>query len=190
MTDQVVQEQQVNWAEIRVSVIAAALRAATTLTALLPGTKEVEALQIELRRTTASLANIVFTDRTLANLNDEQLERLWERGLPVHDHDVTAYGFAAFKKAHNEWTAKQFPTQTPASIHAHIRSEAQEILDASDIEQVAKEGLDIFGLLIALEHKEESVQILRMLWEKLAVNKARNWIENADGYYDHDRSQE
>lgn len=86
-----------------------------------------------------------------------------------------------------QWTEKQFPQRTMASILAHLRKETHELEAApKDIMEFA----DCMMLLLDAASYQgiHASDILRACGEKLVINKARKWgAPNAQGFVEHIR---
>lgn len=85
----------------------------------------------------------------------------------------------------NAWQAETFPRATPASVVEHLRREVAElIVDPTNTSELA----DVVFLAVGLAY-ELDVDLMTIVADKLAVNRARTWGQpDSQGVTEHVRT--
>lgn len=76
----------------------------------------------------------------------------------------------------NDWQDKTFPLATREGVLKHLREEMEEFFE----HPCEIEAADIVILLFAYAKKDQ-FDLLRVVDEKMTVNRARNWNIQSDG---------
>ena len=94
-------------------------------------------------------------------------------------------------KEHLEWTKKVFPKSTSRGALLHAKREIDETIadidNSVDNETKVTEYADIICCVISSADKEgiSPEDIVNAMYNKLQVNKEREWKDNGDGSYSH-----
>lgn len=83
------------------------------------------------------------------------------------------------------WQRRQFPNSSTASAIDHLKEEIDELAENPDGEEWA----DCMFLLLAISDRA-GIDRAVALERKLAINRARTWIEQPDGSFRHDPDHE
>jgi hypothetical protein len=84
--------------------------------------------------------------------------------------------YERFVAEHSQWADETFTTQTIDGVIAHLKREAQEVINAQTVPDVISESVDVFMLAINLCHKT-GFDFLKHVWRKFDINKTRKWGE-------------
>lgn len=102
--------------------------------------------------------------------------------LDAAEHSLGA-GLDAFQQMEGTWADETFPTSTPASILAHLRTEVTELSVSLEPEEAA----DCLLLLLHFAHKR-GFSLMQEARRKFAINQTRTWGEpNEEGFVEHIR---
>jgi hypothetical protein len=105
---------------------------------------------------------------------DELSTRLLAAETAAAQMHGNADGYMKFVSEHSQWADETFATQTIDGVIAHLKREAQEIIDAQTVPDVISESVDVLMLAINLCHKT-GFDFLKHVWRKFEINKARKW---------------
>lgn len=98
--------------------------------------------------------------------------------------------FEQLFEEHIKFTSDTFPDATPLSALYHLRKEIGEVIDELadyNPDTRAIEYADCLGCLLdsAARAGVSPADLMAAFEKKLAINKARTWVKNADNTYSH-----
>lgn len=145
---------------------------------------------------TATGGTIRDLQRRRPNYSELEIQRrLDENKKPLKFMERT---FEQVFTEHTSWTAKQFPKGTSIGALIHASREANEVIHeikkmgASDDPMTSRPKLvteyaDMMGCITDSFTREGITlqEVVDAWYEKLQVNKARQWKDNGDGSYSH-----
>lgn len=99
---------------------------------------------------------------------------------------------------HLSFTRRAFPLSTSKGALTHLKREIEEIEqeielgDKSSVEKKEEEFADALGCLLDAAQREGIyfLKIIDALYNKIQVNKKREWKYNGDGSYSHIKNQQ
>jgi len=90
-------------------------------------------------------------------------------------------------KQHIEFTSKTFTNGTSYGALLHLKREIEEVMEESDKNKLAVEFADCLGCLIDSANRAGVTPdiLFKAFYDKLQLNKSRQWQDNGDGSYSH-----
>ncbi len=94
---------------------------------------------------------------------------------------------AGFTRVVGEWATKTFPGEDSYDVVSHLEGEALELsvaLLGESKTEIAEELADVILLALVVAH-HEGVDVEKAILDKFAVNQARKWAKDDNGFWHH-----